>query len=438
MMKLLLRIIILFLLSVVLVAASVSAVIPIKTLEEKPHYFFTLDKSGKILSNILVKVSLDKEITLDKAQTIVKIKLADSPFLVEQGFVNSEFLLKGLSTVAPQYCKISSGFGINSLDCAETTLCKPSLQFTGDEKCLKVELLPGTDISGTANLNLKLTLDYYQLIHDKDKSKIPELSTYLGGKFFSILQQKAVDKVEYIEYNNPYAVRLTSYSTQVKVYQLTSEELSSQDTSTTKYAVKASALEAQYPVCTFDADGFVEDNTKTKESTICIKNQPVVCKNGGYIKNVNDLFYARCYKDNNGQSHWQECDVDGKKEGSGSIQYLGGAITGDQYQYLCSSQLIGGTPQEVWLTCSDDLNGFKGKAIGGYSCDGKKWSLAIGGGPFAEIKSNIIGDLNNDFDVNKKDLDWIKSHPKDFWEKILKKDISNLNLFVKKMQEKWS
>ncbi len=50
----------------------------------------------------------------------------------------------------------------------------------------------------------------------------------------------------------------------------------------------------------------------------------------------------------------------------------------------------------------------------------------------------INPDVTADQKVNKADIDEIKKNPKYFWEKILKKDISNLNALVKKMQEKWS
>ncbi len=54
------------------------------------------------------------------------------------------------------------------------------------------------------------------------------------------------------------------------------------------------------------------------------------------------------------------------------------------------------------------------------------------------FKPVLEGDLDKNGVVNAADIAWIKKYPKVFWEKILKKDISNLNAFVKKMQEKWS
>ncbi len=54
------------------------------------------------------------------------------------------------------------------------------------------------------------------------------------------------------------------------------------------------------------------------------------------------------------------------------------------------------------------------------------------------FKPVLEGDLDKNGVVNAADIAWIKQHPKEFWEIILKKDISNLNAFVKKMQEKWS
>ncbi len=144
-------------------------------------------------------------------------------------------------------------------------------------------------------------------------------------------------------------------------------------------------------ICEKQKDGFVQDDTTSKGSTLCVKNQPVVCnaKTDGTIKNVNGLFDAWCFKKSNAY-HWAECNADGMKEGLGNIIVSStGTIAGDAFQYLCSGYSSGTSTFESWYVCgktkpavSDGIwyTAAEGsKVVAGNNCDGKEWSSSLKG-----------------------------------------------------------
>ena len=200
-------------------------------------------------------------------------------------------------------------------------------------------------------------------------------------------------------------------------------------------------------ICEKQKDGFVQEDATSKESTLCVKNQPFVCnaQTDGTIKNVNGLFDAWCFNAG-GQYKWGECNADTVKEGSGAVvTFSSTSSTKGVYgsNYLCAVYKSGSTTFESWLVCGKTKPGGANgvwdlTSYGGFTCDTSKGWLSFALGKV--IPSVVVidaSDLNNDKKVNGADIEWIKNHPKDFWETFLKKDISNLNAFIKKMQEKW-
>ncbi len=134
-------------------------------------------------------------------------------------------------------------------------------------------------------------------------------------------------------------------------------------------------------------------------------------------------------------STWHEC----KSNTKGMIKTTGKDSM--KKEYLCYSS----AEETKWIECK--MLGFS--SDNKFYCKDGKWQeamiiamtptyAALSGLKLPPSSESIYGDLNGDKKVNKDDLNWIKSHPKEMWTEKLNSDIRNLNKLIKAMIKNWS